>query len=158
MALNAARYIVDLASRGRHHFTTEEAAVALGGSVPTTRAALRRLKAKGEIADPFRGFHVIVPPEYRRLGCLPAEQFVPQLMRHLDAAYYVALLSAAELHGAAHQRPQAFQVMVKTNRRAIACGRWCCVLRACACAGVCAAAHHAPPRAPCVSVTPSAQR
>jgi predicted transcriptional regulator of viral defense system len=118
----AARYIVDLAARGRHHFTTEEAAAALGASVPTARAALRRLKDRGEIADPFRGFYVIVPPEYRRLGCLPADQFVPQLMEHLREPYYVALLSAAELHGAAHQRPQALQVMVPTNRRAIACG------------------------------------
>jgi predicted transcriptional regulator of viral defense system len=119
---SAARYIVDLAAQGRHHFTTEEAVAALGVSLPAARAALRRLKAKGEIADPFRGFHVIVPPEYRRLGSLPAEQFVPQLMEHLREPYYVALLSAAELHGAAHQRPQAFQVMVKANRRAIECG------------------------------------
>lgn len=120
---SAAAYIVDLAARGRHHFTTDEAASALGGSMPAVRAALRRLKAKGEIADPHRSFHVIVPPEYRRLGCLPADQFVPQLMRHLEEPYYVALLSAAELHGAAHQRPQAFQVMVKSNRRPIVCGQ-----------------------------------
>lgn len=86
------------------------------------RAALRRLKAKGDIADPHRGFHVIVPPEYRRLGCLPAEQFVPQLMLHLGEPYYMALLSAAELHGAAHHGPQATQVMVQTNRRTITCG------------------------------------
>jgi predicted transcriptional regulator of viral defense system len=118
----AATYVDDLAADGRHTFTTKEAVAALGGSLPAVRAALRRLKAKGEIADPHRGFHVIVPPEYRRLRCLPAEQFVPQLMRHLGEVYYVALLSAAELHGAAHQRPQAFQVMVKANRRAIACG------------------------------------
>jgi predicted transcriptional regulator of viral defense system len=44
-------------------------------------------------------------------------------MQHLGEAYYVALLSAAELHGAAHQRPQAFQVMVKTSRRSIECGQ-----------------------------------
>lgn len=118
----AASYIVDLAARGRHHFTTEEAAAALGSSVPAVRAALRRLKAKGEIAAPYRGFYIIVPPEYRRLGSLPADQFVPQLMQHLGEPYYVALLSAAELHGAAHQRPQALQVMVKSNRRAIECG------------------------------------
>jgi predicted transcriptional regulator of viral defense system len=43
-------------------------------------------------------------------------------MRHLGQPYYVALLSAAELHGAAHQRPQAFQVMVAKNRRPIVCG------------------------------------
>jgi predicted transcriptional regulator of viral defense system len=119
----AASFVVALAARGKPHFTTEEAATALGGSIPAVRAALRRLKAKGEIADPFRGFHVIVAPEYRKLGCLPADQFVPQLMQHLGEPYYVALLSAAELHGAAHQRPQAFQVMVRTNRRAIECGQ-----------------------------------
>jgi predicted transcriptional regulator of viral defense system len=119
---SAAKYILELAAKGRHHFTTDEAAAALGASVPTVRAALRRLKAKGEIADPHRGFYVIVPPEYRRLGCLPADQFVPQLMQRLGDAYYVALLSAAELHGAAHQRPQSFQVMVKVNRRALDCG------------------------------------
>lgn len=119
---NAARYILELAARGLHHFTTTEAVASLGGSVPAVRAALRRLKAKGEIAAPHQGFYVIVPPEYRRLGCLPAEQFVPQLMQHLGQAYYVALLSAAELHGAAHQRPQSFQVMVKVNRRALECG------------------------------------
>ena len=122
MRLHALQFVDDLASRGRHHFTTDEAARTLGGSVPTVRASLRRLKAKNEIADPHRGFHVIVPPEYRRLGCLPADQFVPQLMEHLGKSYYVALLSAAELHGAAHQRPQSFQVMVKTNRRPIECG------------------------------------
>src|SRR5262245_58700523 len=112
----AARYVADLASRGRYHFTTEDARKALRVSVPAVRAALRRLKGHGELADPHRGFHVIVPPEYRRLGCLPPEQFVPQLMEHLGEPYYVALLSAAEIHGAAHHRPQCFQVMVARNR------------------------------------------
>lgn len=119
---SASQYLTDLAARGRHHFTTAEAAAALGGSALAVRAALRRLKQKGEIAAPYRGFYVIVPPEYRRLGCLPPEQFVPQLMKHLGERYYVALLSAAELHGAAHQRPQAFQVMLEANRRPIECG------------------------------------
>jgi len=118
----ASAYLVELVARGRYHFTTHEAAVALGGSMLAVRAALRRLKGKGEIADPYRGFHVIVPPEYRRLGCLPPDQFVPQLMQHLGVPYYVALLSAAELYGAAHQRPQALQVMVESNRRGIECG------------------------------------
>lgn len=77
---------------------------------------------RGEIAAPYRGFYVIVPPEYRRLGCLPPEQFVPHLMDHLGEYYYVALLSAAELHGAAHHRPQRFQVMLAKNRRPIVCG------------------------------------
>lgn len=118
----ASRFLDDLAARGRYHFTTEEARTVLGVSMPAARAALRRLKGRREIADPYQGFHVIVPAEYRRLGCLPAEQFVPQLMEHLREPYYVALLSAAEFHGAAHQRPQTFQVMVRKNRRPIRCG------------------------------------
>jgi predicted transcriptional regulator of viral defense system len=120
--VHAAEFVDDLAAVGRHHFTTEEVTRALGASLPAVRASLRRLKAKREIADPHRGFHVIVPPEFRRLGCLPADQFIPQLMEHLREPYYVGLLSAAELHGAAHQRPQSFQVMVKSNRRPLACG------------------------------------
>jgi predicted transcriptional regulator of viral defense system len=119
----AAAFLTDLAARGRYHFTTTELREALGVSLVAARASLRRLKRRGVIADPHRGFHVIVPPEYRRLGCLPAEQFVPHLMEHLHERYYVALLSAAELHGAAHQRPQAFQVMIATHRRPILCGQ-----------------------------------
>jgi len=91
-------------------------------SLPAIRASLRRLKRRGEIADPYRGFHVIVPPEYRRLGCLPPEQFVQDLAAHLGEPAYAALLSAAEIHGAAHQRPQRFQVMMRTNRRPLRCG------------------------------------
>jgi predicted transcriptional regulator of viral defense system len=118
----AADLIADLASRGRYHFTTNEAAALLGSSVVAARAALRRLQHKGVIATPHRGFHMIVPPEYRRIGCLPAEQFMPQLMQHLGLDYYAALLTAGRYHGAAHQQPQVFQVVVAKNRTAIACG------------------------------------
>ncbi|MBI2378557.1 MAG: hypothetical protein HYV07_31450 [Deltaproteobacteria bacterium] len=87
------------------------------------RAAIRRQREKARVAMPFRGFHVILPPEYRALGCLPAEQFVPQLMEHLGLAYYAGLLSAASLHGAAHQAPMVFQAVVAENRPEIRCGR-----------------------------------
>lgn len=114
--------IDDLAARGRYHVTTDEAAEWLGSSVVATRAALRRLRQKRLVATPYRGFYVIVPPEYRRLGCLPADQFVPGLMAHLRLDYYAALLTAGRYHGAAHQQPQVFQVMVAKNRPPIACG------------------------------------
>ena len=109
-------------ARGRHHFTTDEAVAAIGGSLPAVRGQLRRLKAAGRIASPVRSFHVVVPPEYRRLGCLPAEQLIDALMSFLGEPYYVGLLSAAERHGAAHQRPQALQVMVRRNRPPVTCG------------------------------------
>lgn len=120
---SAARYINDLAANGRYHFTTGEAAQSLGVSLVAVRAALRRLAEKKAIASPQRGFHVIVPPEYRRLGCLPPEQFVPQLLAVSGLAYYVGLLSAAQYHGSAHHRPQQFQVMVERTRPAISCGQ-----------------------------------
>jgi predicted transcriptional regulator of viral defense system len=118
----AANFIDTLAVDGRYTFSTADAVAALGVSPVAARAALRRLAAKGRIAQPFRGFHVIVPPEYRRLGSLPPEQFIPQLMERLREKYYVALLSAAQYHGAAHQRPQRFQVAVAKNRSEIVCG------------------------------------
>ena len=63
-----------------------------------------------------------MPPEYRRLGCLPADQFIPALMKLRAAPYYVGLLSAAQYHGAAQHRPQELQVVVERNRPAIVCG------------------------------------
>jgi predicted transcriptional regulator of viral defense system len=115
-------FITSLTARGRYHFATAEAVGSEGSSQGAVRAAIRRLKKKGLVATPYRGFHVVVPPEYRRIGCLPAEQFIPQLMDHLGLVYYGALLTAARYHGAAHQQPQVFQVMVAKNRPAIVCG------------------------------------
>ena len=118
----ARNVIGDLAARGRYHFTSSELRSALGVSGVATRQALARLAAKGEIASPARGFYVIVPPEYRRLGCLPADQFIPALMKLRAAPYHVGLLSAAQYHGAAHYRPQELQLVVERNRPAIVCG------------------------------------
>jgi len=44
-------------------------------------------------------------------------------MRHLGHDYYVCLLSAAEMHGFAHQRPQIFQVMTPAQLRDRSFGR-----------------------------------
>ncbi len=66
-----------LASRGRYQFGSEEARKALGVSEAAAKLALNRLARRGLIASPARGFYVIVLPEYHRLGCLPAEQFIP---------------------------------------------------------------------------------
>ena len=121
-APRARNVITDLAARGQYHFTAPELRSALGVSSAAARQALSRLAARGEIVSPARGFYVIVPPEYRRLGCLPADQFIPALMERRNARYYVGLLSAAQYHGAGHHRPQEFQVVLEGNRPAIACG------------------------------------
>ena len=115
--------IENMASRGRYSFTSEEARLALNTTPDASKLALHRLAKQGRIASPARGFHVIVPPEYRSLDCLPADQFIPDLMRHKGLAYYIGLLTAAQYHGAAHHRPQEFQVFVQKNRRPIHCGQ-----------------------------------
>lgn len=121
--MDISAYVDGLVARGHYHFTTHEVAKALELTPVAARAAVRRLRQKGRVAMPYRGFIVAVPPEFRSLGCLPAEQFVPHLMEHLGLVYYVGLLSAAALHGAAHQAPMVFQVVVATNRPAIRCGK-----------------------------------
>ncbi|MDF1600933.1 type IV toxin-antitoxin system AbiEi family antitoxin [Mesorhizobium sp. YIM 152430] len=120
--IHARDYITRLASAGRYHFSSSEAQGALGVSAAATKLALHRLSKQGLIASPARGFYVIVPPEYHSLGSLPAEQFIPALMKRLGQLYYAGLLSAAQFHGAAHHRPQEFQVMVAKARRPIVCG------------------------------------
>ncbi len=120
---SAKDYIAELAARGQYQFTSDAARAALDVSADATKLALYRLAKQGRIASPARGFYVNVPPEYRSLGCLPADQFIPALMVHKQLSYYVGLLSAAQYYGAAHHRPQEFQVLLEKSRRPIRCGR-----------------------------------
>lgn len=121
--VRARDYIATLAAAGCHHFTSADARRTLGVSADAVKLALHRLARQTLIAQPARGFYVVVPPEYRSLGCLPADQFIPALMRRLGLSYYAGLLSAAQYHGAAHHRPQEFQVMLGKPRRPIRCGQ-----------------------------------
>jgi predicted transcriptional regulator of viral defense system len=121
--LSLKNYLSHLMQGGRYFFTSEEAQQALGVSRDAVKLALNRLRHKGDIASPVRGFHVIVPPEYRALGSLPADQFIPALMTQAGEPYYAGLLSAAQYHGAAHHRPQEFQVMVGKARKPLECGK-----------------------------------
>lgn len=121
--LRARDYISGLAASGRYSFASGDARKALGVSADAAKLALNRLIREKEIASPARGFYVAVPPEYRSLGCLPADQFIPALMERAGLSYYASLLSAAQYHGAAHHRPQQFQVMLPKARRPIQCGQ-----------------------------------
>ncbi len=114
--------ISQFAAEGISTFSFIDLEQRISSSPAALKSALRRLMKKGAIAMLHQGFYVIVPPEYRSMGCRPAEQFIPELMDYLGEYYYVGLLSAAEYHGAAHHRPQVFQVMVAKPRRPIISG------------------------------------
>ena len=104
-----------LRSSGKRYFTTQEIIQDLNLSAGAARAGLYRLKRAGKLISPASGLYVIVPPEHKSYGSIPAEELIPIMMKHLSAEYYVALLSAAEFYGASHQKPMTFQVV--TNRR-----------------------------------------
>lgn len=118
-----AAWVDTLQASGRYTFTRDEAERAAGSSAVAVAAVLRRLRKAGRIVSPRRSFHVIVPLEYRASGSPPALWFIDDLMRHLQRPYYVGLLSAAALHGAAHQAPQVFQVITDVPSRPFEVGR-----------------------------------
>ncbi|MGC2375395.1 MAG: type IV toxin-antitoxin system AbiEi family antitoxin [Solirubrobacteraceae bacterium] len=101
-----------LLSEGRYSLTAIEAAELADVPLAHVYPGLARLRRRGVLFSPARGFYVVVPPEYRSWGVLPGELFIDGMMRALDRSYYVSLLTAAAMHGASHQAPQVFQVMV----------------------------------------------
>lgn len=100
-----------LLAQGRYTATTDEIAELLDLDKGAVRVGMNRLRKQQLAFSPARGLYGFVPPSYRSWGVLPAEWFVDDLMHFLERDYYVGLLSAAAHHGAAHQRPQVFQIV-----------------------------------------------
>jgi predicted transcriptional regulator of viral defense system len=75
------------------------------------KRALSRLSAKGKIVSLYKGYYLIIPPQYTSKGILPPALYLDAFMKHLQRPYYVALLNAAAFHGAAHQQPLEYFVM-----------------------------------------------
>ena len=108
------KYLDQLRSQGKRSFTFEQILHDLGTSVNSIKSGIYRLKNEGKLITPAKGLYLIIPPEHRPYGSIPAEELVPILMKHLKAEYYTALLSAASFYGATHQKPARFQVI--TNK------------------------------------------
>jgi predicted transcriptional regulator of viral defense system len=116
-------FVDSLQARGRYVFSRAEAQSELGVSDVALKLAAHRLVAKRRLAMPRRGFFVIVPLEYSAAGAPPASWFVDDLMKFEEAHYYVGLLSAAALYGAAHQQPQESQIVTDKQLRPTMAGR-----------------------------------
>jgi predicted transcriptional regulator of viral defense system len=114
-----AKFVDRQQSVGRYTFTKEEAQRVTGLRVSGFKVAAWRLMQAKRIVGVRRGFYVTVPVEYRASGILPPDWFIGDLMKFLGQPYYIGLLSAAELHGAAHQRPQAFHVITSKPTREV---------------------------------------
>lgn len=106
------KWIKDRAIHGFPTFSVEDVrADGLYTSEQVLQNELSRLSSNQVIRNVYRGFYVIIPVHYMLRGSVPATYYIDQLMAYLNKPYYVCLLSAAELLGAAHQRPQQFSVM-----------------------------------------------
>ncbi len=116
-------YLDHLRMDGRYWLSRKEAIATLQISDKAFKLAAHRLSVKGSLKRVRGDFFIIVPPEHRAIGALPPVWFIDALMRYLDQQYYVGLLAAAALHGAAHQQPMTFQVITDKPTRNITVGQ-----------------------------------
>lgn len=112
-----------LLSHGRTSASTSEIAGILQISEDSVRARLRNSVKRNQMFSPARGLWVPIPPEYRNWGATPALEFLDSMMTYLERDYYVGWLSAAEILGASHQRPQVTQVAVSSQLSNLSIGR-----------------------------------
>lgn len=103
-------FIKQILSVGRISFTIEEVIQQSGYSRKTAQVSLSRLASKGDIMLVRRGFYVIITPEFSLQKSVPPLMYIGDLMKYIGRDYYISLLSAAALHGAAHQQPMRFFV------------------------------------------------
>lgn len=106
------KWIEKLQSQGKYAFSFQSASQELTHySQIGLKSALNRLSKKGEILSIYKGFYLIITPQYRGKGILPITLFIDELMNFLGKPYYLGLLNAASLHGASHQQPQEYFVI-----------------------------------------------
>jgi predicted transcriptional regulator of viral defense system len=109
--------IDDFQRRGLYGFDRSKLDASLSASPAAIEKALKRLAGRGRVKRLRKGFHAIVPVEHSRQGVPPSDWFIDDLMRSLGQPYYIGLLSAAALHGAAHQQVQQLQIVVPKQER-----------------------------------------
>lgn len=119
-------WIEEQQSKGKLAFSFIELEKAFANDSETAlKRALDRLVGKKKVVSVFKGYYVIVPPQYLSKGILPPALFIDGLMQFLERKYYIALLNAGALHGAGHQQPQEYFVITEypvlrpTNKRGI---------------------------------------
>lgn len=97
---------------GRYGFSLKELKEKNAGhSEAAVKFSLRRLVEKGKLLPIYKGYYLIIPPQYATKGILPPVLYLDALMRHLQRPYYLGLLNAAAFHGASHQQPQEYFVI-----------------------------------------------
>jgi predicted transcriptional regulator of viral defense system len=101
-------------SKGKLAFNLAELRQSFRSDTETAlKRVLDRLSEKEKVVSIFKGYYIIIPPQYSSKGILPVAMFIDGLMKFLERKYYVGLLNAAALHGASHQQPQEYFVVTE---------------------------------------------
>lgn len=109
---NLEGWVEEHLSLGQYGFSLESLRESFDKHSETAiKSALKRLADKGKIISIYKGYYLIIPPQYFGKGILPPALFIDSFMKFLERPYYVSLLNAAALHGASHQKPQEYFVM-----------------------------------------------
>ena len=110
-------------AQGRAYFTKGESLSKLQQSPGAFSQAVMRLRRKGIVASPGRGFFLILRPEDRIIGAPDPAEWIDPLMHHMGLDYRISLLRAAAFHGSAHQAAMVFQVIAPRQLPKIDLGR-----------------------------------
>jgi predicted transcriptional regulator of viral defense system len=107
-------WIEEHQSKGQLSFSLNELRQKFNQDSETAiKQLLERLTRNEKIVSVFKGYYIIIPPQYLSKGILPPSMFVDGLMKFLERKYYVGLLNAAALNGASHQQPQEYFVVTE---------------------------------------------
>ena len=109
-------WVEEMPKRGKITFSKEDVKLQFPHLTnQNIQNTLNRLVVKKKLQSVWRGFWVVVPVEYGLNGVVDPMEYIVQLMNFLGQKYYIGLLSAAAIHGAAHQRPMELMLVTNSN-------------------------------------------
>ena len=103
-------YFNELVNDNKYTFTLSELKEHFHLPDKSILQGLYRYKKNKKIVQIRKEFYGILVPRVAMNGQLSYYEFLDDLMKSLNKNYYVALLNAAALYGAAHQQPQVVYI------------------------------------------------
>jgi len=119
----AAAFVDAQLAGGRGAFALEHLVKETGLSVAAAKSQLRRLGRRVTRVSRVHQFFLIVSPEHYAQGAPPVDWWLDDYFQWLGHPYYLALQSAAAVHGSNPQSIQVTQVMTDAPRRPVQVGR-----------------------------------
>jgi len=107
-------YLFEMRSRGNYTFTLNDIREKFQCSDKALFQAIYRYKQNNRIIQIRKEFYGIASPEYSTGSVFSTYLFLDSLMKSLGKPYYLGLINAAALHGAAHQQPMVDYVVTAT--------------------------------------------